>query len=317
MGFGLGDLLGAALPIGGGILGGIIGGGGSQQNQTQRFGVNAPLSALGQQSQTGTGNAYQAYQNLVNSQSGSLMGAPEQYANMLQQYAKNGGVPNEQQVGYANQYAQNIFAPQQAQLNNVFNQAQVNTNRSAAQLGRSINDPILQAKLAQYQGQQQNVLSGQQTALASQFAQQLPNQQLGYAQLLNNQAFQNQQNVMGLGQGILKGEQGYSLGMADRTGTQNGQSGGGLGGALSGILSGAGGGLNMMNILSQIFGGGGGGALNLAGTDAALGAGATEGIGALGAGDLIGGGAAAAGGFDLLAALGSAGEMFGPLLAFA
>lgn len=187
----------------------------TQQQQTSS--VDSNLSAAGQQDRTASNTALSDYQNLANSQNTYTQNAPNQYAQMLQNYSQGGFLPNQTQIGAANQYAQQQFAPQQAALNNTFTQAGIDNNRQAASLGRSVNDPILAAKLAQYQGQQQQVLSGQQTAMGSQVAMGMPQQQLGFAQQLSNQAFANKQNIFNLGQTALTNEQNWALANANRT----------------------------------------------------------------------------------------------------
>lgn len=243
----LGGAVGAIGSGIGAIVGGIAGSSPDESKQNQDWTVN--LDPNIQNLINGATSAQSTYftqlGDRAKSQDPYLDGAPSQFAQMLQQYAQGGFLPNQQQIGAANQYAQNIFSPQQAQLNNLFQQAQVNTNRQAASMGRSVNDPILQAKLAQYQGQQQGVLSGQQGALAAQTAFQMPGQQLGYAQQLSNQAFQNSTNLLGLGSQILNQAQQFGLGTARRTGNQTGQAGGGFKGAITGAFQGAAGGLGI------------------------------------------------------------------------
>lgn len=252
---------------------------GSQKDvQTQNYSVNAQLSGLGQQASGVTSDALNQLLQLIHSQAAANGTGPEQYAQMLQQYIQSGGLPNQDQIGQANQYAQNIFAPQQAALNNTFTQAQVNNNRTAATQGRSINDPVLAAKLAQYQGQQQNVLSGQQTALGSQLALNLPQQQLGFAKALSDQAFQNQSSLASLGGNILNSQQNYALGTAPRTATASG--GGGIKGAFSGLLGGLTLGLNGYQSGQSLFGGSSGGSEASSGGSSGGGVGALAGIAA-------------------------------------
>ena len=230
------EQVGAAAIFGGpAALGGLAG----QQKdvQTQTYQVEAPTqTALGIQSEAVVGESLAKLLELIKSQEGATSGAPAQYAKMLQDMIQSGGLPSEKQIGSANQFAANIFAPQQAALNNAFTQAGVDTARTSAQLGRSVDDPILAAKLAQYKGQQQNVLSGQQTALGSQLALQLPREQLGYSQALAAQALQNRQALLGLGSNIMQNQQNYGLSTAKRTTT--GIGGGGLKGAFSGFMGG-------------------------------------------------------------------------------
>lgn len=240
----------------GSLIGGIAGAGGAQNNM-QNSAIAGPMTGGVMNNSNGntfgmTGAADQyaasnALNQQVNAASPYTDNANANYSQMLQQYSQTGGLPNQQQIGAANNYAQQQFAPQQAALNNTFNQASINTNRQAAALGRPISDPILQGKLAQYQGQQQQVLSGQQTALGSQVAMQLPQQQLGYAQQLNQQAMNNNNALFGYGNQMLGQAQSYSLGQRSQNTSQ--QSGGGLLGALGGAFGGLSGGLGLGNQL--------------------------------------------------------------------
>ena len=88
----------------------------------------------------------------------------------------------------------------------------------SAQLGRPVNDPIIQAKLAQQQSQQQSVLGAQQTAFGSQFALNLPQQRLGFQaqgasvlQDLANRAQTNRQVALSLGSSIQNLERNFRL----------------------------------------------------------------------------------------------------------
>jgi hypothetical protein len=222
----------------------------SSTNQNQLSTVNAQLNPWGQQAGVTTSNALGNYTGLAGQQSAINANAPGQYSQMLQNYANGGFLPNATQIGAANNYAQQQFAPQQAALNNTFTQAQMNVAQQAAAMGRPTTDPILQARLAQYQGQQQQVLSGQQTALGSQVAMQMPQQQLGFAQQLSNQAFQNQANVMGLGQNLLSSQQQYALGTASRNNAGTGTSTPGFLSTLFNSLGAVAGGFGLVNSLS-------------------------------------------------------------------
>lgn len=244
---GVGTLIGGAL----GGLAGIFGGGGSSK------------VSLGDLSDSG--QSAQGYiDELLKQQYGMLGAGPGQsdvagayhssmdLAKLFQQYAQTGGLPSQQQTEYAGGVANNLYAGQQAQLNNSFLQQRTDANRSAAALGRAPNDPVLLAKLAQAQSQQQQVLSGQQRGTAQELALALPGQQLGYAmqgnqllQGLASQAFSNRAAVLGQGQQLVNTERNV-------TSNTNSQVGGGFGGALVGAVGGAAAGTNN-SFLNNLF----------------------------------------------------------------
>lgn len=245
-GAGTGAALGSVVPGIGTVVGGVLGGLGGL------FGLGgSETTSLGQLS--GSGQAAQGYiDDLLKQQYGMLGAGPGQQdvgaayqssldlAKLFQQYAQTGGLPNQQQTQYAQGVAQNLFAGQQAALNNSFLQQRTDANRSAAVAGRGPNDPVLMAKLAQAQAQQQQVLSGQQRGVAQDLALSLPGQQLGYAvqgnqlmQGLASQAFANRAAILGQGQHIVDTERA-------RTGTVDYSKGGGFGGAIGGLVQGMG-----------------------------------------------------------------------------
>jgi hypothetical protein len=266
------------------LAGAFIGSKGQQSSGTSSSGVNlVPMTSLGNYAGADTMSALGNYQNLTSygagaSQVSGALSSQTNLANMYNQYAQSGGLPNQQQIGQANQYAQNIFAPQQTALQQSFIGAQANEQQQAGILGRSVADPVLQAKLQLGYMQQQQQLSAQQGSFANQMALQLPQNQLAYAtqgnqlqQQLAGQAFQNQYNMAGLGQGILQSQQGYQLSSSGHYGNLSSQSGGGLAGALSGAMSGFSGGANLaMSPGFQNFFGGGGAAATSGGQMGAM-----------------------------------------------
>lgn len=171
------------------------------------------------------------------------------YANLLQ---NQDILPSQQDISSSNQFAQNIFAPQQTALNQLFQDQVTQSNRNAARMGRSINDPILANKLAQEQARQTALLQANQGSYASQLALQLPSQRLNNAmnranalQGLSTQALNNRLQILGLGQQLGQAERNFRLQTSQQYGNNTQTSGGGLGGAIAGGLGGAGAGFQI------------------------------------------------------------------------
>jgi hypothetical protein len=196
--------------------------------------------------------------------------ASNQYASLLQQLSQNGGVPSQADTNSANSYAQQAFQGQQTALNQSFQDQNMQMQRMAAQMGRSIGDPILRAKLAQEQIRQQSQLSANQGAFANQYAQNIGQQRLGGAEALMglrqglaSQAIQNRMTLLNLGSQLQANERNFRVQTATRY--NQGSEGGGLGGAISGGLAGIGMGMSAVNMVNKgggfanFFGGGGGG----------------------------------------------------------
>ena len=148
----------------------------------------------------------------------AALGAQRGLADTLKQFSEGGFLPTEQDFQTAQQFTQSAFAPQQEQMNQQFAQQQTEARRLSAQLGRPVNDPVIQAKLAQQQSQQQSILGAQQTAFGSQFALNLPQQRLGFQaqgasvlQDLANRAQTNRQVALSLGSSIQNLERNFRL----------------------------------------------------------------------------------------------------------
>jgi len=148
----------------------------------------------------------------------AALGAQRGLADTLKQFSEGGFLPTEQDFQTAQQFTQSAFAPQQEQMNQQFAQQQTEAKRLSAQLGRPVNDPVIQAKLAQQQSQQQSMLGAQQTAFGSQFALNLPQQRLGFQaqgasvlQDLANRAQTNRQVALSLGSSIQNLERNFRL----------------------------------------------------------------------------------------------------------
>ncbi len=223
----------------GALLGGIAGGSSKTQTQNTVSGVNlTPDSALQKQSTQTLSDQLAALTNLTNAGPGqqavtNSLSATNSLAEMLKSFSQSGGVPTAGNVASANQYANSIFAPQ-------FQQQNQQNAQLEASLGRSTNDPILQAKLATQQANTQG-------SFAAQYAQQIPINQLNFAQQLAgvqgnlaSQAFSNRQALAQMGSGILQNQQNYQLATSQHYGNETQTSGGGIAGAIGGALGGAG-----------------------------------------------------------------------------
>lgn len=244
-----------------GGLGAIAGGQGSQSSQTTTRNL-APESELERQIAGMQPGQLGALSGMVNAGPGQAdvttgLNSQRGLAAMLQQYAQGGYMPTEADTAQARQYASTQMQPQQVALQQAFEEQNQRAAQLASQLGRPVNDPIIQARLAQEQMRQGAQLSAQEGAMASQFAMQMPQQRLGYtAQLadvnanLASQAMANRQALLSMGSQLQNAERNWRLGSSTSTTTQTG--GGGLAGAISGGLAGFGSGMGIANM----FGGG-------------------------------------------------------------
>jgi hypothetical protein len=233
------------------VLGAIAGG--------QKSSTSASRQIL-EQTQTGTAGANMVMQNLpqmqqfVNLGPGEKdvkrgLGAQRGLADMLQSYAQGGFMPTQADWTSARQFATDAFAPQAVAMKQGFQQQEQRTAQLAARMGRGVNDPILQARLAQEQMQAGERLGAQQSAYSSQFAQAMPGQRLGYMQNLAQvrqglatQAMTNREALIRMGSQLEAQGQQFQLGGAGVTQT----GGGGQAGAISGFLAGAGGLMGML-----------------------------------------------------------------------
>ena len=250
-----------AIPAALGALGAIAGGQQSSSSQTTTRNL-APESELEKQIAGMQPGQLGALAGMVNAGPGqadvtSGLNSQRGLAAMLQQYAQGGYMPTEADTAQARQYATTQMQPQQVALQQAFEGQNQRAAQLASQLGRPVNDPIIQARLAQEQMRQGAQLSAQEGAMASQFAMQMPQQRLGYtAQLadvnanLASQAMANRQALLSLGSQLQGAERNWRLGASTTTTTQTG--GGGLAGAISGGIAGAGTGFG----IAKMFGGG-------------------------------------------------------------
>lgn len=232
--------------VGAGIggLAGLLGG----QSETTYRKELAPASA----SETRGGEL--ALQNLNDLQSllaqgpgaqdvAAGVGAQRSLADLLKQLQQTGGLPGQEDVQAAQTFAGQVFQGQQNSLANAFEDQRVQASRAQARLGRGGFDPVLQNKLAQEQTRQQGQLAADQGSFAAQFAQQLPQQRLGFAQQyagvqsgLASQAMANRQALFNLGSQLQNQGQQFRLGSAATQQITPQQ--GGFGGFLTGALSG-------------------------------------------------------------------------------
>lgn len=159
--------------------------------------------------------------------------------------------------------AKNVFAPQQVALNQQFEQANTDSNRLAARLGRAGNDPILRNKLMQEKTRQQTMLDAQTGSYAQQLPQQEANNLLTIGGQISNlrqglatQALTNRQTLLGMGNQLTNSERQYRLNTAQRASTDysHGEnlSGGGFKGAVTGAVSTAGSVMSMGGGMSDV-----------------------------------------------------------------
>lgn len=212
-----------------------------------------------------------------NSDSLNYASSQRDLAALLGKYANGDAAnPTGQDISRSNELANALFANRQVALGQSFEQQGTASDRLAAQLGRPVNDPILQAKLRTGFMQQQSLLDAEKGGFAAQMAQALPMQRLGFEQqrtdVLGNlarQAMSNRQALLGLGAQMRANEQQFRLGASERYGRQT--SGGGFAGALNGAMAGAGAGMGMagmmggMGMMGGGMGGMGGGMTPMAG----------------------------------------------------
>lgn len=242
--------------IAGAALGALAGGQADETSVTRNVAAASPL----EREATRISQAQlQGLEGLVNVGPGTSAVADAttsstKLADMLKQYAAGGFLPGEQDFATANKFAQSAFNPQAVALQQQFGQQQQRAAQLASQLGRPVNDPIIQAKLSQEYMQGQERLQAQQGAYASQFALGLPQQRLGYTaqaadvqSALASQAMANRQALLSLGSQVRGQEQQFRAATAGTTQS----SGGGLKGAITGALGGAAGFMGLSNMFSQ------------------------------------------------------------------
>lgn len=260
-----------ATSVGGALLGGIAGSQEDKVSQSQGSGVTLQeMGGFERQSGRVQAGAFNNLRNLLNLQNrgagrdvSRARGAQNEFATMLQQYAQQGGLPQQTDINMAQGLAGQLFNPQQMALQQSFEQQRMMANRQAGISGRMSNDPVMLNKLAQDQTRQQGLLSAQQGAYGTQLAMNLPQQRMqamqqyvGLREGLASQALQNRQTLLSLGSQLKGQERDWRYQISNKWGNQQQTSGGGFKGAVEGVFAGASMGANM----AQGFGGMGGGA---------------------------------------------------------
>lgn len=262
----------AAVIGGGAVLGGIAGAIGDEKRSNTVSGMNLSAAGALENQASGTqGYSLEELQKLT--KAGANVGdvsaaakSQRELAALYGQLSQTGGIPGQEDIATAQGFAKNIFQNQQEALNQSFVQQNTEANRLAAQLGRSIDDPILQAKLRTGFMNQQAQLAAEQGSYASQLALSLPQQRLQYAtgqsDVLGNlatQAFQNRAALLSAGSNVLSSERNFRMGTAQQYSNNVQQSGGGVGGFITGAMGGAGALAGSAGAISNMFSGGGGG----------------------------------------------------------
>lgn len=204
-------------------------------------------------------------------------GAQLNFADMLAQYSKNGGIPDQAGMAQNMQAAKLAFSGQQTAIDQSLEQSRQAYARQAAISGRGPNDPVFMGMMNQERMRAQERLGAQETQFAA-FG--LPQQRLQYtAQLadvrgnLASQAMSNRQALLSLGNNLNSSERQWRLGQASRT--TEGSEGGGMSGMFGGALAGAGAGFGLGSKMG-LFGGGGGAATS--GSGASFGGGFRQGM---------------------------------------
>lgn len=242
----------AALIAGGAaVAGGVAGalGGGQTTTSSVNAGQATQLENMGLAEQR---RRFGELGNLVNLGPGASditagTSAARSFAQMLQGAISTSGLPTQQDISASQGIVGQLFQPQQVAMQQAFEDQGIQAQRQAALLGRSGDDPILRARLAQEQTRQQAMLGAQQGAASQQLAMQLPGQRLSFAgqraQVLGGlatQALQNRQALTSLGGQLVGQERNMRLATATRT-TQTEPD---LGSRIAGGLTGAVGGLS-------------------------------------------------------------------------
>ncbi len=204
-------------------------------------------------------NQYNIFSNMINAgpgQSDVATGTQSQrdLAALYQKYAEGGYRPGAEDISSSQSLAQQLFNPQRVAMQQAFSDQSTEANRRAALMGRSMNDPILAAKLAQEQTRQSSMLEANQGAWSTQYAMQQPMMRLGFQeqraqtlQGLASQAMANRQALLSMGSNLLNSERNFQMGQGTTTTT----SGGGWAGALTGAIGGIGTAMSAYGSMSQ------------------------------------------------------------------
>lgn len=246
-----------AIAVGGAIVGGIAG---SMQDHSHSSSSNSSgvdlvgAGANESQATTGIGKDYSALQSMINGGPGqndvtAAYGQQKDLASMQADYARTGGAASQQDILQAQESAKLQFAPQQVALDQSFKDEQTRASQLAAQLGRPINDPYIQAQLGKERMNNMQMLAANQGAFVGQQSQQNSMNRLGFTQQLTDtrnslasQAMANRQALLSIGQGIQSNERNWRLQISNKwgNGSLDTTSGGGAKGAMAGGLAGFG-----------------------------------------------------------------------------
>jgi hypothetical protein len=237
-----------------GALGGLFGQTSSQQKIMQ--GPTA-TGIAGEQAVLQNLSKWQDYVNagpgMQDVQAG--IGSQRDLASMLQNYAQGGFLPGQSDWDTASQFSSRAFRPQEVALNQAHGESTQRMAQLAAQMGRPVNDPILQAKLAQERSQGMERLGASRSAYEAEFAQNLPMQRLGFMGQLSDlrgqlasQAMSNRQAMVSAGSNLEQVSNNFRLAGAGLSTTQ----GGGIRDMITGGFAGYGAGLRNQALEQQM-----------------------------------------------------------------
>lgn len=225
----------------GGILGGLAGAQGDRSRQTAGIRLGREGAQERQAREIATEQLGEI-SGLVGAGPGAedvtqALGTQRGLARELEALRTTGLRPEEADIAAAR--AQ--LAPQRTAIGQAFEQEQLRANQLAAQLNRPVNDPIIQARLAQERIRAEERLGAQESAQAVAAR----GQRLGFGEALANlrgglatQALQNRLTLQQLGSQVQEAGRQFRAQTGTRVST--GQQGGGLGGAITGALGGLG-----------------------------------------------------------------------------
>jgi hypothetical protein len=237
-------------------MGGLGAWAGSKKDKSsQRFYMDlGEETALEGQARKSIGDSFGVFEGMVKAGPGdsdvrAAYGAQKSLADLLLELQTN-SQPGYKDIEQANSLATNLFQARRLGLQNSFQDQLTQANRSAALMGRDMNDPILRAKLAEAQTRQSSMLDAEQNVFATQQAMNSPFQRFNIAAQRTNllsglatQAMQNRQALLGLGSNLMASERQWRMGIAPKTNYS--ESGGGAKGAILGGMAGFGAGMQM------------------------------------------------------------------------
>ncbi len=255
----------AALVIGGAILGGMAGAQGSKgKSETSSMNL-APESELERLARLQQEQGFGDLNRIQHEDFGRANQASQSYGDLLQQYQKSGGVPTSADLSQGRSFAEQMTAPQQAQIDLSMRQSTEAMREQSGLSGRGPNDFAFNTRLAGQRSDLMSQLGAQQSAMGSQYAQQISQNRLGYSeqfaglqQGLASQAMQNRIAIMGLGSQIQNAGRNFRTNTATRN-TSTPDTPGTMLSTLTGAFAGAQGGMSTANAFSAMGGGGSGG----------------------------------------------------------